>query len=96
MGLLQTHTGRPREVLAVRGEEQRAWPRFASSGLADEPTGRHEPQVLIERVLPADPYAVWLEQREAQGEREREARPQIRLVHRPRGGGGQGIVARRL
>jgi len=43
---------------------------------------RHEPVALTERAKPVDPYAAWLEQREA--EREQLERPQIRWVHRPR------------
>jgi hypothetical protein len=58
--------------------------------------GRHEPQALIERTVPRDTYASWLEGREADRERERENAPQIRWVHRPRGEDGRAIVARRL
>lgn len=61
---------------------------------ASEMAGRHEPQVLIERIVPKDPYAAWLEQREAQ--REFEERPRVRWVHRQRGGDGRAIGARRL
>jgi len=60
-----------------------------------EPAGRHEPQSLMERIVPKDPYAAWLEQREAERELERESSPQIRWVHRPRGEAGR-IIARRL
>jgi hypothetical protein len=31
---------------------------------------RHDAQVLTGRIIPADPYKVWLEQREADRERE--------------------------
>jgi hypothetical protein len=61
-----------------------AYPRsvqLSSMGGLDEPASRHEPQILIERSAPKDPYAAWLEQREA--ESEREARPPIRWVQRP-------------
>jgi hypothetical protein len=58
--------------------------------------GRHEPQILIERIVPQDPYAAWLEQREAEGERDRERRSQIRWVHRQRGADGRTIAARCL
>lgn len=61
-----------------------------------ETAGRHEPQSLIEGIVPKDPYAAWLEQREAERELERESSPQIRWVHRPRGEAGTAIVARRL
>jgi hypothetical protein len=48
-----------------------------------EPTlTRHEPFVFTERAFPRDPYAAWLEQREA--DRQREEDSQIRWVYRPR------------
>ena len=31
---------------------------------------RHDAQVFTRRIVPADPYAVWLQQREAERERE--------------------------
>jgi hypothetical protein len=99
MGLLQTPTSTPVRLDDIDGEARRQHPRprFAGLPAGDEPAdGRHEPQALCERMTPADPYAAWLEQREAEAELQREGRPQIRLVHRPRGGGGPGIVARRL
>jgi len=43
---------------------------------------RHEPLALSERARPVDPYTEWLQQREA--ERERDERPEIRWVSRPR------------
>jgi hypothetical protein len=67
---------------------------FAGPGEAELPAGRHEPQILIERIVPKDPYAAWLEQREAQ--REFEDRPRVRWVHRQRRGDGRAIAARRL
>jgi hypothetical protein len=70
--------------------------RFARPLEAERDAGRHEPQNLIERIVPRDPYAVWLEQRERDRERERERGSQVRWVHRPRGGDGGTIVARRL
>ena len=92
MGLLQTQIQGRREGFDDGSPEQHHPPRFAA---ADEQDGRHEPQSLLERSFPLDPYAVWLAQREAEAEAERERTPQIRLVHRPRGG-ESGIVARRL
>jgi len=68
--------------------------RFAGGDEANEMTGRHEPQILVERIVPKDPYAAWLEQREAA--REHEERPRVRWVHRQRGGDGRAIAARRL
>jgi hypothetical protein len=48
-----------------------------------EPTmSRHEPQAFTARALPRDPYAAWLEQREA--ERQRDEGSAIRWVYRPR------------
>ncbi len=84
MGSLQTQTG------------SRDTDRLLGAGRGDEAdaVGRHEPQVLIERIVPKDPYAAWLEQREA--EREHEPRPRVRWVHRQRGPDGRAIVARRL
>ena len=70
--------------------------RFASPCESEEPAGRHEPQVLVERIIPKDPYAAWLEQRDAERELERESRPQVRWVHRQRGAQPSEIVARRL
>jgi len=32
---------------------------------ADQTASRHDPQMLTARAVPADPYAAWLEQREA-------------------------------
>jgi len=70
--------------------------RFTRPAQDLEPAGRHEPQSLIERIVPKDPYAAWLEQREAERELERESNPQIRWVHRPRAAAGTAIIARRL
>jgi hypothetical protein len=48
-----------------------------------EPTmTRHEPQAFTERAFPRDPYAAWLEQREADRQRDEDAA--IRWVYRPR------------
>ncbi|MGO9488795.1 MAG: hypothetical protein ACLQBB_07185 [Solirubrobacteraceae bacterium] len=47
-----------------------------------ETESRHEPQSLRVGPAPVDPYAAWLEQREA--ERERVEQPGVRWVHRPR------------
>jgi hypothetical protein len=68
--------------------------RFAGRGEGPDLVSRHEPQILIERIVPKDPYAAWLEQREA--EREFEDRPRVRWVHRQRGADGRAIGARRL
>jgi hypothetical protein len=68
--------------------------RPATADEVAEMTGRYEPQILVERIVPKDPYAAWLEQREAA--REHEERPRVRWVHRQRGGDGRAIVARRL
>lgn len=37
---------------------------------SNQTASRHDAQVLTGRTLPADPYAVWLKQREADRERE--------------------------
>lgn len=58
---------------------------------ADQMTGRHEPEILTLRALPQDPYAVWLEQREA--DREREGHPPVRWIHRQPGVGRPTIRA---
>jgi hypothetical protein len=47
---------------------------------------RHEPQTLTGRTAPADPYAAWLQQREA--DREREQQEPVRWVFRQRIAGG--------
>jgi hypothetical protein len=43
---------------------------------------RHEPEAFTARTLPRDPYAAWLEQREA--DRQQGEDSQIRWVYRPR------------
>ena len=59
-GVSDDHVTHPQAIeLSARGDSNRT-------------AGRHDAQVLIRRTVPADPYAVWLEQREA--DREREAR----------------------
>lgn len=68
--------------------------RFVGRGEAADLAGRHEPQILIERIVPKDSYAAWIEQREA--EREFDDRPRVRWVHRQRGADGRATVARRL
>ncbi len=70
--------------------------RFARAPQEEESTSRHEPPDLFERIVPQDTYAVWLQRREADRERERERCPQIRWVSRPRGADGRAIVAGRL
>ena len=96
MGPLQAHTERWRDGSpAEPAGSPRAF-RFARELDAEEQDGRHEPQSLIERIVPRDTYAAWLEQREAESERERERSPQIRWVHRPRGEDGRALIARRL
>jgi hypothetical protein len=67
---------------------------FRLANEAAEMEGRHEPQMLVERIAPKDPYAAWLEQREAA--REHQERPRVRWVQRQRGGDGRAIGARRL
>jgi len=92
MGLLQTHKERRRgDSRAELGGQPL---RFLHAAPPEDMTGRHEPQILVERIVPKDPYAAWLEQRDT--EREREDRPEIRWVTRQRGPDGRGIVAHRL
>jgi hypothetical protein len=43
---------------------------------------RHEPESFTERAFPRDPYAAWLEQREA--DRQQDEDTPIRWVYRPR------------
>jgi hypothetical protein len=84
MGPLQTQTdSRAADTL-----------RHGWTGEATEMMGRHEPQILVERIVPKDPYAAWLEQREAEGEHV--DRPRVRWVHRQRGPDGRAMVSRRL
>ena len=44
----------------------------SAQGDSNRTASRHDAQVLARRTVPADPYTVWLEQRQA--DREREAR----------------------
>jgi hypothetical protein len=55
---------------------------LTAEGELDATVSRHEPRILAARGLARDPYAVWLEQRDA--ERELEQRQPIRWVHRQR------------
>jgi hypothetical protein len=96
MGLPQAHTEHRRESLADELSEQQRRVRITAPLGPDEDGGRHEPHSLVERSVPVDPYAAWLAEREADAERMRESRPQIRLIQRRRGGDGRRIVAHRL
>jgi|GEM_PF-2733570 len=92
MGPLQqgTHTGRDGTSAGLAQEPR----RLRITGPPDaEADGRHEPQSLIERSLPRDPYAAWLERHEAELERERRRGPRIRWVNRPRGPSAAAIAA---
>ena len=96
MGPLQAHIDSSQgDSPAGLAEEPRRFP-FGTPCESDDTAGRHEPQILIEQIVPRDTYDAWQEQREAEREREREARPQIRWVHRQRGENGRAISARRL
>jgi hypothetical protein len=58
---------------------------------SDEVTSRYEPQAFTPRACPLDPYTAWLEQREA--EREREGLPPVRWIYRVRQVGTPAIRA---
>jgi hypothetical protein len=62
-----------------RGEDVGIGLRIDHGAANDEAACRYEPQFLSARPVPADPYAAWLQQREA--EREIEIRSQVRWVH---------------
>ena len=60
--------------------------------LDDGALGRCEAQAIVTRAVVADPYAAWLERREA--ERRQRERPEIRWVYRyPRPAGAPGGAA---
>lgn len=66
---------------------------LAGSELGDETLGRCEAQAIVSRAVATDPYAAWLERREA--ERRLRERPEIRWVYRyPRGAGKAGNPGR--
>jgi hypothetical protein len=45
---------------------------------------RYEPETFGKSAVPADPYAAWVQQREAEREREHHDDSQVRWVYRPR------------
>jgi hypothetical protein len=60
--------------------------------LDDGTLGRCEAQAIVTRAVASDPYAAWLERREA--ERRQRERPEIRWVYRPpRSAGASGGAA---
>jgi hypothetical protein len=68
--------------------------RSVEPSAQDEPqqvADRHEPQTFTARALCADPYTAWLEQREA--DREREGNMRVRWIYRQRAVGGPAIRA---
>jgi hypothetical protein len=44
--------------------------KLSAQGGRDRTTSRHDAQMLLARTVSTDPYAAWLEQREADRERE--------------------------
>jgi hypothetical protein len=56
----------------------------------DEMASRYEPQSFTTRVCSPDPYAAWLEQREAD---ERAGLPAVRWIHRARQAGTPALHA---
>ena len=63
------------------GEPPRRAPQLrVVNDSAAEPASRYEPETLVRRRACADPYALWLAEREA--ERERRERPEIKWVYR--------------
>ncbi len=68
-----------RPLLAPRRSLQHVSPTCHADPQSIEPTtqegraqtaSRHDPQMFTARAVPADPYAAWLEQREADRERD--------------------------
>jgi len=94
MGPLEANTDTGRDGSSTGLAEPRRPFRFARAPEVERLDSRHEPQILAEQIVPRDAYAAWLEQREA--EREREPRPEVRWVQRPRGEAAPAILARRL
>jgi hypothetical protein len=62
MQLLQTPTKSPQQNVSPSGYVP--FSRNAELSTYDGPS-RHDEQMLNVRVVPADPYAAWLDQREA-------------------------------
>jgi hypothetical protein len=91
MRLLQAPTHSPRRVSSDRCiTHSRAIALSAEAGSEDTVT-RHEPQVLAKHTVPADPYTAWLQQREA--ESERDERQPVRWICRQQRMGAPAIRA---
>lgn len=67
MRLLQAPRHSLQHVSSPR-DDSHSWSSelFAHDG-REQMASRHDPQMLIARTVPADPYTVWLDQREADG-----------------------------
>lgn len=66
MQVLQVPGRAPRNA-SPSHEDQGSWTsELLAQGGADQVASRHDPQLLSARRVPVDPYAVWLEQREAE------------------------------
>jgi hypothetical protein len=88
MRFMRAHTQHPQSRRSQGGSLLRTVPPSARN-LEDETLGRYEAQAIASRAVASDPYAAWLERREA--ERSRQERPEIRWVYRyprPTGNGG--------
>ncbi len=92
MGILRgnRHTGRGAICLDRLGAQSIG---LGARGEADDGTfGRCEAQAIVSRTVAADPYAAWLERREA--EERLQEQPEIRWVYRhSRSAGGAGGAA---
>ena len=88
MGILRGNRHTQRGAAAPQRLGARPIDRL-SRDLDDGTLGRCEAQAIVTRAVAADPYAAWLERREA--ERRQRERPEIRWVYRnPRPAGASG------
>jgi hypothetical protein len=67
MQLLRAHRHPPRHVFSSHDDRSSLSSEPFAQGGSDEVSSRHDAQLLAGRTVPADPYAAWLEQREADG-----------------------------
>ncbi len=91
MRLLQAPIHSLRRVSSDRITHSRAVALSAQIG-PDDTLTRHEPQVLAEHTVPVDPYTAWLQQREA--ESERDERQPVRWICRQQRTAAPAIRAR--
>lgn len=56
-----------RQQASLSHDPLRSWSgEMLAQGGPGEMSSRHDPQLIVARRIPADPYAAWLKQREAE------------------------------